>query len=485
MNTRINTWIGAALLLVATIGFTACNQSGGETASAEESKSGKIEIANLLPRSGKVGAPSEANKMANTYSEIRNQIEKDPKNYGARLKMADLFIVEARATGNYNYYYPAAISMIDGVLEENPQDPDDQFRAYTSKAVILLSLHKFEDALKMGEKALAINPYNSRVYGILTDANVELGHYEKAVEMADSMVAKRPDLRSYSRVSYLREIYGDVEGAEKAMEMAIKAGYPGHEETSWSRVTLGRLHENYGDLEAAEMQYQQALQERPGYPFALQGLASVEAKKENYAKAEELLKEAIDLRPEASFYEDLALVYQKEDKQPEMKKAKEKAFSTLKGMALEGDKAKGKEDEGGSLFTHTKQQAEHGHSHEVGLDMAKMHLSLGDDYEQALHNAQHAYDRRPDNIEINRELAYVYYKTGDLEKAQQHLEKATATQSKDPKLMMIGGLIAMKKGNQTKGRKMLQESFTVNPYQNGVIAMEAKSKLGNKSVAGS
>jgi hypothetical protein len=38
------------------------------------------------------------------------------------------------------------------------------------------------------------------------DGNVEMGNYDSAVAFADKMVALRPDLTSYSRVSYLREI---------------------------------------------------------------------------------------------------------------------------------------------------------------------------------------------------------------------------------------------------------------------------------------
>ena len=51
--------------------------------------------------------------------------------------------------------------------------------------------------------------------------------------MADKMVSIRPDLRSYSRISYLREIHGDMPGAIEAMKMAIQAGYPGYEDRAW------------------------------------------------------------------------------------------------------------------------------------------------------------------------------------------------------------------------------------------------------------
>ena len=53
------------------------------------------------------------------------------------------------------------------------------------------------------------------------------------------MVDIRPDIRSYSRVSYLREIYGDYPGAIEAMKMAVDAGVAGDEATEWARIQLG------------------------------------------------------------------------------------------------------------------------------------------------------------------------------------------------------------------------------------------------------
>ena len=84
-----------------------------------------------------------------------------------------------------------------------------------------MSQHRFNDALITGKEALALNDFNSGIYGVLVDANVEIGNYKEAVKMADRMMEIRPDLRSYSRASYLREIYGDNEGAKKAMIDAV------------------------------------------------------------------------------------------------------------------------------------------------------------------------------------------------------------------------------------------------------------------------
>lgn len=466
---------------------TGCTNAGGEqTATAETKKSEYIEVPALMARNGKVGTAQEANKMFNTYESLKATIQNNPNDYASRLKMADLFIVEARATGNYGYYYPAAVEMIDGVLEENPEKPDDKFRALTSKAVILLSYHKFEEARETGRKALAINPHNSRVYGILTDANVEMGDYQQAIKMADSMVAIRPDLRSYSRISYLREIHGDVAGAKEAMQRAITAGAPGHEETVWSRVTLGQLHETYGEIDEAKAQYQAALDSREGYPFALRGLASVAAKKGNYEEAEKLLKQAIENRPDASFYENLALVYEQMDRLDAMNEFRDKAFAELRGLASEGEEhshSHGEHDhDHGHGHSH---DSEHGHSHEVGLEMAKLYVALTDDYEKAQENAEHEYSIRPDNIDVNRVLAYIYLKQNDMEKAQEHFQKASATNSQDPQLMLIGGMIEMEAGNTAQGKSMLKKAFDLNPYQQGAIAKDARERLNGQGAVAS
>ena len=167
----------------------------------------------------------------------------DPAAKEPLLNLAYLFVQEARVTGEHPHYYPAALQVLDALLEKafdpkNAHDLDLKFRALSTKAGVELSLHEFAKAKKTGEAAIDLNPYNAAIYGVLVDAHVELGDYETAVEMADRMVAIRPDLRSYSRVSYLREIHGDVEGAIAAMTMAVKAGVPGTDQTSWALMTL-------------------------------------------------------------------------------------------------------------------------------------------------------------------------------------------------------------------------------------------------------
>jgi len=137
------------------------------------------------------------------------------------------------------------------------------------KASVLLSLHRFAEAKTLGEKALQLNPHSADIYGVLVDANVELGQYQQAITYADKMVSIRPDLRSYSRISYLREIHGMVDESIAAMKMAVAAGYPGMEQTEWARLTLGHLYDRYGMPDSALLQYAIALGSRTNFPVAL------------------------------------------------------------------------------------------------------------------------------------------------------------------------------------------------------------------------
>ena len=88
----------------------------------------------------------------------------------------------------------------------------------------------------MGSAGGAINPYNGNVYGVIGDAQVELGRYQDAFATFQTMVDMRPGVASYARVSYARELMGDVPGAIQAMEAARDiAGTPA--DSAWAATS--------------------------------------------------------------------------------------------------------------------------------------------------------------------------------------------------------------------------------------------------------
>jgi tetratricopeptide (TPR) repeat protein len=369
------------------------------------------EIPLLLDRHEAIQQGNEWNDVQNYYGLARNELLNDPKDHEAALKLVQVYINEARITGEHGHYYPAALKMSDFILQNKDLQPDLKFRTLAAKAGVQLSLHDFKNALQTGLEAQKLNPYNAQNYGVLVDANVELGNYEEAVKMADKMVSIRPDLRSYARVSYLREIHGDVEGAIEAMNMAVEAGYPGQEQTAWARLTLGNMYKEYGKLDEAEGEYRKILADRSQFPFAIAALGDLEMERKNYKEAEKLLKEAANIIPEVGFYESLARLYKMQGDEK-----RSKAILDQMWPMLEDDEKNG---------------------HNMSLEYATIYGELVGDWQKALKYAQKEYNLRPNNIDVNRKLAQIYQKLGKVDKMAEHLQKAKSTNSKNPELMQL------------------------------------------------
>lgn len=385
---------------------TGCTQKKVHATVVGPTRPASLEIPPLFERKGELAKAPDWTKTQEKVGELMLKIDKDPRDIKSRLKLVTIYLAEARITGEHPYYYPAVLKITDGILSMEPQN----FEALTYKSSVLMSQHRFADALAVAESARKINSDNAYIYGVLVDANVELGNYDEAVRMSDIMQGLKPSLESYSRASYLREIYGDYPGSIQAMTMAVQAGLPGSEPYCWSKKTLGYLYEQTGNLKLAEKQYLEILQERPSYAFALEGLARVEKSRKNYDRALKYLNEAAAIMPEVSFHEEMADIYARQG----LTEKADAKFTEVVEM-LKQDEASG---------------------HIVYLDLAKFHLKFGR-YDQALAYAQKEYEVRPENIDVCRTMGEIYFRKNDLVKANQMLTSATRTGCKNPELLIL------------------------------------------------
>lgn len=379
-------------------------------------QSASFDVPELLDRSAAIQLGKEWENVANRYGTARAGVAQQPDAWGSYLTLAEVFMNEARVTGEHGHYYPAALRTLDHVLEHETEPTDERFRALSLKASVQLSQHEFEPALETALAAARINPYNAQVHGAITDAYVEMGDYPKAIAAAEQMTKIRPDLRSYSRISYLREIHGDVEGAIQAMEMAVAAGIPHYEETAWARLTLGDLYKEYGMLAEAEGQYRTILQYRPNYPFAVAALGDVEMEKGNFKEAELLIGQSMAIIPEVGFYEQMAHLYQETGREQQALEMLDEIY-----VMLEDDVQSG---------------------HNMNMEYARLHLELTKDYDQALQYAKHEQVKRPDNIDVNRLLALIHHARGEGDDARRHAQLAARTNSQHPELLEINRLLA-------------------------------------------
>jgi tetratricopeptide (TPR) repeat protein len=404
----------------------------------------------------RIGSLALGGEWLNTKAAMEGLLAKlraDPTDQKSRLLLAEAYMQEGRVTGNHPYYDAAAMQLLQEVLKAEPES----FEALCCQASLSLTQHHFSQGLALAEQAQAINPNSGYVYGLLTDANVELGHYDQAVKMADKMNQVRPDLTAYARVSYLREIHGDLPGAIQAMDMAVKAGYPGLEQTEWSRVALGHLYEVSGQLDQAAGYYQQALILRPNYAYALAGLARVAAARKDYTTAINNLNLARATVKDYAFTDELVDVYRLNHQPAEAAKMAQESVSMLADAAKQ---ANDNEELG----------------HYTDRELAYAYLKTNE-LDKALEHAKIEYARRPDNIDVNETLAWVDYKRGEYAEAQKYMTVARRTNSQNPVLLCRAGLILSKTGKAAEGRALIEKAVKTAPYLNPEVTAEGETLL--------
>lgn len=166
--------------------------------------------------------------------------------------------------------------------------PDD-FEVVAARAALELAAHRFAPALELARAAHALRPGSPDGYAVLVDAEVETGHYEEALAHLEEWLAAKPDLSSLSRLSYLRELHGDPEGAILAMTQAVAAGSATPADRATAEAYLGDQHFATGDLERAERAYTASLANAPGNLIAEVGLGRVMAARGDGAAARDRL----------------------------------------------------------------------------------------------------------------------------------------------------------------------------------------------------
>jgi tetratricopeptide (TPR) repeat protein len=169
--------------------------------------------------------------------------------------------------------YGNAEDAFDRALSLAPND----FQAVAGKAELQLSRHHFRQGLALSLRARELNPSVARVDGLITDAQIELGRYAAAERTLERYGARQPELASYARVSYYRELNGDPAGALAAMRLAASAAGEASASAGFAQTLVGRLQFELGDYAAAERTWSMVSARNPQAPDAQLGLAAIEA----------------------------------------------------------------------------------------------------------------------------------------------------------------------------------------------------------------
>jgi len=359
-------------------------------------------------------------------------IAKKPNNFEAYNALALALSRRARETSDVRYYAQA-----EEKLKQSFEISPGNFDGERILVWLLLGKHDFAAAREEARKLNKRMPDDVMVYGFLTDANIELGDYKEAEESVQLMLDLRPgNLPGLTRAAYLRELFGDIDGALDLMNMTLQSTPPSEvEDAAWVLTQMAHLDLAVGKTAEAEKQLERSLVLFPGYHYALGNLAKVRIQQKRYDEAIRLLEQRYQAAPHAENLYDLAEALQLGGRTDDAKKA----FAEFEQKSLlETNRADNSNRE--LIFYY----ADYAHEPAQALDVAKREFA-----------------RRHDAYTLDA-YAWALYVNGRYQEAREQIEKALAVGLRDARLMRHAGEIALKAGDQVSAERYLRQSAELN-----------------------
>ncbi len=357
-------------------------------------------------------------------------IAADPQKVNTYISLSQAYLQKVRETADASYYE----KINDLMLKAEKLEPKNT-NIPAMRASVMLGRHHFKEAQAYAATAVSLAPDSNVNYGLLGDAQVELGEYKAAAASFQKMVNIRPDYSSYIRIAYIRELYGDIGGAKEALKSAIEFGSSFQENVAYAYVELGKL-DMRDDVPMALREFEHATEIVPDYPPALEGLGKIAYFEGNKKMAEKYFQKAFTKLAVVQYATDLGDLYAQEGNS-----AKAKQYYALAELAFQTSAQSG-----------------------VDTDLEES-LFLSDhdiDPPNALAKARRAYVDRP-SVYAADYFAWALYKNGEASEAAKYTKEALRLGEVDPLILFHQGLIAIKNGDTKTGEKYLSLSHVINP----------------------
>ncbi len=364
-------------------------------------------------------------------------------------RLAFAYLQKVRETGDPSYYAKAA-ALSARALRLAPDGEEPLLTAGT----LALARHAFAEGLALGQRGRALYPSAAPFCGMVADACIELGRYDEAAAALDTMMTLRPDLSSYARVSYLRELHGDVAGALDAMTQAETSGSSVPENVAWCAVQRGGLLLGAGRLDEAARAFALAHHVLPQYAPALGGMARVAWARGDAAAAESLYRAANDRLPLPENLIGLGEVLEVERRAP----AAARQYALVRAVL--------------------EMQRTAGVDADIEFDLfAADHPAPGVRPDAALvARARAARDRRP-SVKSDDVLAWTLYRAAQFAAADSVSRLALRLGSADALLHYHAGMIAAARGDTARAVAALGHALALSPQFTACGARDARAML--------
>jgi len=355
-------------------------------------------------------------------------IEKNPKNFEAYNALALALSRRARETSDVKFYAEA-----EDTLKKSFSISPNNFDGERIQVWLLLGKHEFAAAREAALKLSKRMPDDVMVHGFLADANAELGNYDEAEKAAQLMLDLRPgNLPGITRAAYLREIFGDVDGALELMNMALQSTAPSEvEDAAWILTQMAHLQLSVGKTADAEKNLQHALVLFPGYHYALGNLAKVRIQQRRYDDAVQLLQQRYQATPHAENLYDLA----------------------------EALHFAGRHEDAKTAFAEFEQKSllETNRGDNSNRELILYYADYAHDPLKALEVAKREFSRRHDVYTLDS-YAWALHVNGQDNEARRQIEAALAVGIRDARLLRHAGEIVLQEGDRTSAEKYLKQA---------------------------
>ena len=399
-----------------------------------------------------VPKPSGTSLTDKAIAKSLEKLNEDARSDKYWVNLGDALMQHVRETTDYAYYAHAERAYNQALIF-NPRNAD----ALTGLAWVNGGRHNFPESIRWANQAIALDPKNNAAFGILGDADVELGDYDAAYKHYQQMLDIRPDLSSYSRGAHLLFLTGDTRKGMWLMAKAIKAGGPFAENTAWCRAQLGLMLWNDGAVLPAQQVLADGLKTAPNNLHLLSAMGKIKTALRDYPAAIALYQKALAITPEHNALVALGDLY------------------AVTGNKTEAEKQYAKVEE-----LHQKSHAASDTSH--NFPMAQFYA----DHDRNLVEAVRLAEARKNTKNVNEAdiLAWCYYKTNDLDRAKEAIGRALGRNTPDARILFHAGMIEAKRGDPIGAKKYLDHALSLNPNFSPIfapVAAQTLSSLGTRS----
>ncbi len=379
-----------------------------------------------------------------TIASLQDRLRRVPGDWQAAATLGLAYVQQGRVTADPSYY-PKADRILAVSLGARPHD---NAPAFVGLAALASARHDFADALVFGRRAVRANPADGNVYGVVGDALLELGRYPAAFAAFQRMVDLEPGLASYARVSYARELTGDLEGAVAAMQAARDvAGTP--EDIAFASYQLGQLAWNTGNVDEAARRYREAAAFDPDWVEPLAGLAKVAWARGDLAAAIDGYRTVVNRSPLPEHVVMLGdLLCSAGDRE---------------GASLQFDLARAEVD----LMSASGVS--------VGLELALFEADHGDPA-AAVDAAREEWHRRR-SVQVADAYAWALHAAGRDRAAARLSRRALGLGTIDARALYHAGMIHLSLGDETAAATYLRRALDANPWFSVVGVSQARRAL--------